>query len=120
MEPLTSFLQKLLHGYMIENVINIIEGLKQSSDIEILLKRADPLGKFPELKNLRQVDADDYGELYQTVLIDLPIGVYFRKFLANEDASSTEQIAEIMKELKAEKIKHLLKKVWFTELYNYV
>ena len=53
MEPLTSFLQKLLHGYMIENVINIIDGLKQSSDFETLLKRADPLGKFPELKNLR-------------------------------------------------------------------
>ena len=119
-EPLTSFLQMLLHGYMIENVINIIEGLKQNSDIQILLKRADPLGKFPELKNLRQVDADDYGELYQTVLIDLPIGLYFGKFLANEDANSTEQIAEIMKELKAEKIKHLLKKVWFTELFKFV
>jgi hypothetical protein len=28
------------------------------------------------------VDGDDYGQLYETVLIDLPIGVYFRKLLA--------------------------------------
>jgi V-type H+-transporting ATPase subunit d len=45
------------------------------------LKGCDPLGYFPELKNIRSVEKDDYAGLYQQVLIDLPIGEYFRKFL---------------------------------------
>jgi V-type H+-transporting ATPase subunit d len=77
-EPLTSFLELLRHGYQIENVLNMIEGVKNNVDPEILLKRADPLGEFEQLKNIRMVDGDDYGSLYETVLIDLPIGKYFR------------------------------------------
>ena len=80
-EPLTTFLKMMLHGYMIDNVINIIEGIKNNVDLEILLKRSDPLGYFPELKNIRIVEGEDYAALYQIVLVDLPIGVYFRKFL---------------------------------------
>jgi V-type H+-transporting ATPase subunit d len=109
---------------MIDNVINIIEGVKNNVDLEVLLKRSDPLGYFPELKNIRTVEGEDYAALYQTVLIDLPIGVYFRKFLeellvdeaGNKDAS---RIPEIMKDFKPEKIKNILKKIWLTELYEY-
>lgn len=75
-QPLTGFLKMILHGFMIDNVVNVIEGVKNNVDIEILLKRADPLGDFPELKNIRMVD-EDYDSLYETVLIDLPIGKYF-------------------------------------------
>jgi V-type H+-transporting ATPase subunit d len=123
-EPLTGFLKMMLHGYMIDNVINIIEGVKNNVDLEVLLKRSDPLGYFPELKNIRTVEGEDYAALYQTVLIDLPIGVYFRKFLeelladeaGHKDAS---RIPEIMKDFKPEKIKNILKKIWLTELYDY-
>lgn len=110
----------MLHGYMIDNVVNIIEGVKNNVDVEVLLKRADPLGDFPELKNIRMVEGDDYSALYETVLIDLPIGIYFRKLLANEDAGNSDRIAEAMKDYKPEKIKNLLKKIWIIELYNYV
>jgi V-type H+-transporting ATPase subunit d len=41
----------------------------------------DPLGYFPELKQIRTIEGDDYATLYQQVLVDLPIGKYFRKFL---------------------------------------
>lgn len=123
-EPLTGFLKMMLHGYMIDNVINIIEGVKNNVDLEILLNRSDPLGYFPELKNIKTVEGEDYAALYQTVLIDLPIGVYFRKFLeelladegGNKDAS---RIPEIMKDFKPEKIKNILKKIWLTEFYDY-
>jgi vacuolar-type H+-ATPase subunit C/Vma6 len=66
------------------------------------------------------VDGDDYGQLYETVLIDLPIGVYFRKLLAQEDASNSDRIAEAMRDYRPEKIKNLLKKIWITELFNFV
>lgn len=105
---------------MIDNVVNVIEGVKNNVDVEVLLKWADPLGDFPELKNIRMVDGDDYGALYETVLIDLPIGIYFWKLLAQEDASNADRIAEAMWDYRPEKIKNLLKKIWITELYNYV
>lgn len=76
------------------------------------------------MKNIRTVEGEDYAALYQTVLIDLPIGKYFRIFLeelladevGNKDAS---RIPEIMKDFKPEKIKNILKKVWLTELFEY-
>lgn len=122
-EPLTTFLKMMLHGYMIDNVINIIEGIKNNVDLEILLKRSDPLGYFPELKNIRIVEGEDYAALYQIVLVDLPIGVYFRKFLdellSDEQNKDPSVIPAIMKDFKPEKIKNILKKIWLTELYDY-
>jgi len=42
----------MLHGYQIDNVVFIIEGLKSGRNLEELLKTSDPLGRFPELKNI--------------------------------------------------------------------
>jgi len=92
----------------------------------------DPLGYFPELKQIRTIEGDDYATLYQQVLVDLPIGKYFRKFLdtcvavmqGNEDRANTMKkdskfISDLMKDFKAEKIKNLLKKIWISEFHQY-
>jgi len=42
----------MLHRYQIENVVYVIEGLKSHRQIEDLMRNADPLGDFPELKNV--------------------------------------------------------------------
>jgi len=94
-----------------------------------LLKGLDPLGYFPELKNIRTVEGDDYATLYQQVLVDLPIGLYFRKFLDNsvavmqgDDKGSKKDskfISDLMKDYKAEKIKNLLKKIWIMEFHKF-
>ena len=86
--PLSQFLQMLLHGYQIDNVVFIIEGLKSNRSLEELMRTADPLGRFPELKNIQPIEGDDYASLYQNVLIDLPVGVYFRKFLNEVTAAA--------------------------------
>jgi len=86
--PLNQFLSMMLHGYQIDNVVFIIEGLKTGRNLEELLKTADPLGRFPELKNIQPIEGDDYASLYQNVLIDLPIGSYFRKFLDEVTAAA--------------------------------
>ena len=119
-EPTTQFLELMRHGFMIENIVNIIEGIKNKVDLEVLLKRADPLGEFAEMKNIRMVEGDDYADLYQTVLIDLPIGQYFHKFL--EEILHGEDIAAIptiMRDYKPEKIKNLLKKIWLGEFHTF-
>jgi V-type H+-transporting ATPase subunit d len=79
--PLSHFLKMMLHGYQIDNVVFMIEGLKSNRPMEELIRIADPLGRFPELKNIMPIEGEDYASLYQNVLIDLPVGVYFRKFL---------------------------------------
>lgn len=79
--PLNAFLTQMLHGFQIDNVVYMIEGLKSGRQPQELLKMADPLGFFEELKTVQPVEGDDYLNLYQNVLIDLPIGIYFRKFL---------------------------------------
>lgn len=127
-QPLTGFLQRMLHGYQIENVVGVIEGVKNDQPLELLLKGLDPLGYFPELKNIRTIEGDDYATLYQQVLIDLPIGEYFRKFLdacvgaiGNEGAIKKDArfISDLMKDYKAEKIKNMLKKIWLAEFHKY-
>lgn len=127
-QPLTGFLERMLHGYQIENVVGMIEGLKNEQPLDLLLKGLDPLGYFPELKNIKTVEGDDYATLYQQVLIDLPIGDYFRKFLdscmSNIDNMGGQKkdarfISDLMKDYKAEKIKNMLKKIWLADFHTY-
>ena len=79
--------------YMIDNVVNIIEGVKNRVDFDYLVSQADPLGMFPELKAIKSVDPENYGELYSTVLIDTPVGPYFMKFLENVMEALNENIS---------------------------
>lgn len=44
---LVEFLDMLSIRYQIDNVVNIIEGLKNKVDIDLLIGNADPLGYFP-------------------------------------------------------------------------
>lgn len=113
MFPLSGFLEKMLHGYQIDNVVFIIEGLKSNRSLEELMRTADPLGMFPELKNIQPIEGDDYASLYQNVLVDLPVGVYFRKFLneVTEGAASDENseidakfISDAMKDYNLQQI----------------
>ena len=107
----------------------MIEGIKNEHPLETLLRDLDPLGDFPEIKNIRTVEGDDYATLYQQVLIDLPIGNYFRKFLDDfvvmqlgEDKNvkkDSKFIAELMKDFKEVKIRNLLKKIWISEFHKY-
>lgn len=66
---------------MIDNVVNIIEGLKNKADADYLIANCDPLGFFPEMKNLKLLEENDFTGLYKDVLIDTPVGPYFMKFL---------------------------------------
>ena len=44
---LVEFLDIVSIRYQIDNVVNIIEGLKNKVDIEVLMSNIDPLGYFP-------------------------------------------------------------------------
>jgi len=54
----------MLHGYQIDNVVFIIEGLKAGRSYEEMMATCDPLGEFKELANIKMVEGDDYAGLY--------------------------------------------------------
>jgi V-type H+-transporting ATPase subunit d len=122
-EPLYEFINLMRHGYMIENTVYFIEGIKAKSDKDRLLARADPLGEFPGLKTISAAESENYASVYQTVLIDLPVGKYFHKFLEDimvgSAAKDINSIDSIMKDYTQDKIKNLLKKIWLTEMYKF-
>ena len=118
----------MLHRYQIDNVVFVIEGLKSHRSIEELMRTADPLGRFPELKNIQPIDGDDYASLYQSVLVDLPVGVYFRKFLNEVTAGAasdenvemtTKFISEAMQDYSLQQIQLRVKKIWLHEFYDF-
>ena len=67
--------------YMIDNTVNIIEGLKNGVSMDDLKANADPLGYFKEMQEMQVPDTDDFAGLYKLVLIDTPVGPYFLRFL---------------------------------------
>jgi len=66
--------------------------------------------------------------LYQNVLIDLPIGIYFRKFLEQEMQSvgqdeNQEQnlhtIVEVMQDYSLDQIQLRVRKIWLQEFHKW-
>ena len=78
---LANFLGMISIRYQIDNVVNIIEGLKSKVDIKVFLNNIDPLGYLPEIRNMKVLEGDDYSGLYRDVLIYTPLGLYFMRFL---------------------------------------
>jgi V-type H+-transporting ATPase subunit d len=120
-EDLQKFIQLIRHKYMIDNVINIIEGLKNGTAKEIIESRAEPLGYLPEISGLVKLDVKKIDELYEDVLIDTEVGFYFSTFL--EDVISNAEVKQIstinnyLQEIGPEKIKNHLKKIWLEHFY---
>ena len=119
----------MLHGYQIDNVVFIIEGLKSRRNPQELLRTANPLGMFPELHQMQPMgENEDYATLYQNLLIDLPIGIYFRKFLEEitQGAAADENvdidakwISEAMDDYSLSQIQLRVRKIWLKEFYKF-
>eukprot|EP00825_Cyclidium_porcatum_P031544 TRINITY_DN3341_c0_g1_i1.p1 TRINITY_DN3341_c0_g1~~TRINITY_DN3341_c0_g1_i1.p1 ORF type:complete len:409 (-),score=88.01 TRINITY_DN3341_c0_g1_i1:940-2166(-) len=123
--PLSEFLHLINCRYMIDNVVNMIEGIKNQVDPEILKASSDPLGYFPEMKNIKVLEGDDYTALYRDVLIDTPVGPYFNRFLEEsinqmDQNRSMNDVLGLFKEMKPEFIRTSLKKMWLEDFYQFV
>lgn len=118
---LQKFIQMIRHKYMIDNVINIIEGSKNKTAKEIIQARSEPLGYLPEISGLINLDVRKIDELYEDVLIDTEVGYYFSTFLdevlQSSDVKQISTINNYLQELKPEKIKNYLKKIWLEHFY---
>jgi len=106
-EPLSTFLDYITYGYMIDNVILLITGTLHERDTHELLEKCHPLGAFESMPAL--CIATNVNELYNTVLIETPLAPYFEKCLSVED----------LHEVDIEIIRNKLYKAYIEDFYNY-
>lgn len=120
---LDKFIEMIRHKYMIDNVINIIEGIKNKTDKNVIEARNEPLGYLKEISGLLKLDYKKIEDLYEDVLIDTEVGVYFSKFLeevlAMSDSKNVATINNYLQSLKPEEIKNYLKKIWLEYFYHF-
>lgn len=77
--PLSTFMDYVTYGYMIDNVVLLITGTLHERDLADILPRCNPLGWFDTLPTL--LIATDMELLYNTVLVDTPLAPFFKDCL---------------------------------------
>jgi len=121
-QPLSKFLDFISYEYMIENVMLLLKGALSGRDINELIEQCHPLGMFKE-STMRAIptfesNAKGYADLYQTVLVDTPVGPYFSMFL--QEQSSKGEVRSVIEEVEIEIIKSSLVKYWIEDFTNFV
>lgn len=109
---------------MIENVMLLLKGALSGRDINELLEQCHPLGMFKE-STMRSIPTFEnssrgYSDLYQTVLVDTPVGPYFAKFLQESAQSRGSDARHVLEEVEIEIIKSSLIKYWLEDFYGFV
>lgn len=123
-EPLSTFLDFISYEYMIENVMLLLKGALSGRDINELLEQCHPLGMFKE-STMRSIptfenSAKGYSDLYQTVLVDTPVGPYFSKFLQESSMHRGSHSRNVLEEVEIEIIKSSLIKYWIEDFHMFV
>ena len=123
-EPLATFLDFITYEYMIENIMLLLKGALSGRDINELLSQCHPLGMFKE-STMRSIptfeaNAKGFADLYQTVLVDTPVGPYFAMFLQESSNALGGEVRNVIEEVEIEIIKSSLIKYWIEDFYQYV
>ncbi|KAJ3114364.1 H(+)-transporting V0 sector ATPase subunit d [Phlyctochytrium bullatum] len=105
--PLSTFLEFITYGYMIDNVILLITGTLHERDTHELLERCHPLGMFDTIAAL--CVATNVQELFNTVLVETPLAPYFEKCLSAQD----------LDEMNIEIIRNTLYKAYLEDFYDF-
>jgi V-type H+-transporting ATPase subunit d len=122
-QPLAQFLDFITYEYMIENVILLLKGALSGRDINELIEQCHPLGMFKE-STMRSIptfenSAKGYMDLYQTVLVDTPVGPYFSLFLQESASHHGGDSRNVLEEVEIEIIKSSLIKYWIEDFYQF-
>jgi V-type H+-transporting ATPase subunit d len=131
-EPLQTFMEYIQYEYMIENVMLLLKGTLSGRNVEELIEQCHPLGLFApstmKLIPLFEASPKGYTDLYQTVLIDTPIGEYFSRFLeehkpaGGHEGANTEHagvVRHVLEEVEIEIIKNSLMKLYLEDFYAF-
>lgn len=124
-EPLGQFLDYITYEYMIENVMLLLRGTISGRNVNELILQCHPLGMFKE-STMRTIptfeaNARGYADLYETVLVDTPVGPYFQKYLDLNASrvSVAGDVRNILEEVQIEMLKHSLMKLYLEDFYYF-
>merc|ERR1719157_440555 len=122
-DPLSTFLDFITYEYMIENIMLLLKGALSGRDINELLAQCHPLGMFKE-STMRSIpsfepNARGFADLYQTVLVDTPVGPYFAMFLQETSEKGGGEVRNVIEEVEIEIIKSSLLKYWIEDFAQY-
>jgi len=128
-EPLSTFLNFITVEYMIQNVMLLLRGSMTGRNINELLANCHPLGMFKEstMRTIPNIDTSrGYGDLYETVLVDTPVGPYFQRFLdqamaerrfVNSSMGTAGDMKNILEEVQIEILHQSLMKLYLEDFY---
>ncbi|ODV88384.1 hypothetical protein CANCADRAFT_4519 [Tortispora caseinolytica NRRL Y-17796] len=106
-EPLTTLMDYISYGYMIDNMALLITGTLHERDTHELLDRCHPLGWFDTMPALCVATSID--ELYNLVLVDTPLAKFFRETVTAAD----------LDDLNIEIIRNSLYKSYLEDFYEW-
>lgn len=124
-EPLATFLEFMTYEYMIENVMLLLRGTLSGRNVNELITQCHPLGMFKEstMRSIPNFEASPrgYSELYETVLVDTPVGKYFQQYLDNyaTRVSAASEVRNILEEVQIEILKNSLMKLYLEDFYDF-
>ena len=100
----------------------LLKGTLGGRDINELIAQCHPLGMFKE-STMRSIPTFEstprgYQDLYQTVLVDTPVGPYFAQFL--QESSDRSEVSNVLEEVEIEIIKSSLIKYWIEDFSKFV
>lgn len=121
---LKTFLDHIRMEAMIENIILLIRGLVNNNAPEEILPKVNPIGIFPNMKSVLTFDANDAEggliRLFETVLIDTPVGHFFeRYFVDTENSGDDNKEMFNLLENKIDIVATCVKRFWLQEFYEY-
>ncbi|GBG75744.1 hypothetical protein CBR_g20991 [Chara braunii] len=106
-EPLSTFLDYITYGHMIDNVVLIVTGTLHERDVQDLLDKCHPLGMFDSMATLAV--AQNMRELYRLVLVDTPLAPYFSGCISSED----------LDDMNIEIMRNTLYKAYLEDFYRF-
>lgn len=124
-EPLATFLDYITYEYMIENVMLLLRGTLSGRNVNELIAQCHPLGMFKEstMRNIPSFEASPrgYAELYETVLVDTPVGKYFQQYLDQSASrvSAASEVRNVLEEVQIEILKNSLMKLYLEDFYSF-
>jgi V-type H+-transporting ATPase subunit d len=124
-EPLGQFMEYITYEYMIENVMLLLRGTLSGRNVNELIAQCHPLGMFKEstMRNIPSFEANPrgYADLYETVLVDTPVGPYFQAYL-DQSASAigaASEVRHVLEEVQIEILKNSLMKLYLEDFYSF-
>lgn len=124
-EPLGQFMDFITYEYMIENVMLLLRGTLSGRNVNELIAQCHPLGMFKEstMRNIPSFEANPrgYADLYETVLVDTPVGPYFQAYL-DQSASAigaASEVRHVLEEVQIEILKNSLMKLYLEDFYRF-